>query len=467
MNSSCAIHEACTISHRVRKRFDDGTSTSQWQEAVTQNLFFSVGEPSGDQHAARLIAALQSHGGVGPELPWKIRGFGGPAMQQAGCELDVRLTDHAVVGIVEVLPKIRQFLGFADRAEAAFRAGDVDGVVLVDFPGFNWHIAKRANKFDIPVFYYCPPQLWAWGSWRLRKMQRYVDHVISVLPFEADYFSAAGLDTVYVGHPFFDATAEQQLDASVVSMLSQKRAPEDTLVAVLPGSRDHEVHENFPLMLETIRRLHRSSDRLPSTRFAIAAYRDAHCLWCRDQLRSEDGDLPLEFFVGKTSEIIEAADCGMMVSGSVSLEMMARNTPAAVIYRVGRLTHAIAKRLVRIDSMTLPNLMCPQKLFPEFVSVGDTSPAVEFLEGTLRSLIGDPYYRDEVATTLGGLAARYAVPGASHAAAQAIRERMPSSRQTIPWPGGTRPGERDDPSAGGRAGAENEERGQTKVRPAA
>ena len=430
---------------------------------MTRNLFFSVGEPSGDQHAARLISALQSRGSERSGGAWHIRGFGGPAMQSAGCELDLQLTDHAVVGIVEVLPKIRQFIGFADQAEAAFRAGEVDGVVLVDFPGFNWHIAKRAKKYGIPVFYYCPPQLWAWGSWRLRKMQRYVDHVISVLPFESDYFSKAGLDTAYVGHPFFDATAEQELDASVMNLLTQRKSASETLVAVLPGSRNHEVHENFPLMLETIRRLHRGSNKLPTTRFAIAAYRDAHCLWCRDQLRPEDRDLPLEFFVGKTSEIIESADCGMMVSGSVSLEMMARNTPAAVIYRVGRITHAIAKRLVRIDSMTLPNLMCPQKVFPELVSVGDKKPAMDFLEGTLRSLIGDTYYRRDLASKLAGLASRYARPGASEAAADVIRDRMLTPRRTIPIRGGaatTRDPQHD-------MCFEKEGFGQTKDRPAA
>ena len=130
---------------------------------MTRNIFFSVGEPSGDQHAARLVSELRR---TVPAVA--LRGFGGPAMRAAGCHIDRDLTQHAVVGLLEVLPKLRQFFRFADQAEAIFRAGNVDAVVLVDFPGFNWHIAKRAKRYGIPVYYYCPPQLWAWGGWRLR-----------------------------------------------------------------------------------------------------------------------------------------------------------------------------------------------------------------------------------------------------------------------------------------------------------
>lgn len=383
---------------------------------VTKTLFFSVGEPSGDQHAARLIAELRNRK---TDAPLRVRGFGGPEMRKAGCELDLDLTRHAVVGILEVLPKLRDFFKFADQAEAAFAGGNIDGVVLVDFPGFNWHIAKRAKKYGIPVYYYCPPQLWAWGGWRVKKMRRNVDHVMTVLPVETEYFGSHGIPVTFVGHPFFDAVAEKQLDEVTLRQLQESSQADDArVVAVLPGSRDHEVERNFPIMLETIRRLQAGDDASGLVRYAVAAYRDRHCLWCQQQLSEQDQDLPIDFFVDRTSEVIESAHCAMMVSGSVSLELMARGTPAAVIYRVGRVLHAIGKRVLRVDSVTLPNLMAGRKVFPEFVSVGDVEPAIDFLHETMRAMLQDSFYYKRVTADLATLRTEYGQVGASSRAAE-------------------------------------------------
>ena len=383
---------------------------------MSKNIFFSVGEPSGDQHAGRLIRQLQH---IDPSI--HVRGFGGQQMREAGCRVDVDLTQHAVVGLLEVLPKLRDFFRFADQAEAVFRSGNVDAVVLVDFPGFNWHIAKRAKRYGIPVYYYCPPQLWAWGGWRHRKMRRLVDHVLAVLPIEQQYFSQRNIPTTYVGHPFFDAVAESALDSQLLNRFESLSQRGSQLVAVLPGSRDHEVDCNWPTMLESIRRLHRDH---PQARFLVAAYRDRQCLQCRDQLTEADKRLPIEFFVGRTSEVIEASRCAMMVSGSVSLEMMARRTPAAVVYRVGRVLHTVASLFVRLDSMTLPNLMGDRKIFPEYVSVGSSAPAIDFLTKSIDAMLSDSFYYRKTIAQLDQLRGRYARAGATEAAAKWICESI-------------------------------------------
>lgn len=419
---------------------------------MTKTLFFSVGEPSGDQHAARLINELDGRTGF---KSLQCRGFGGPEMRQAGCAIDLDLTRHAVVGLVEVLPKLREFFRFADQAEKVFASGSVDAVVLVDFPGFNWHIARRAKKYGIPVYYYCPPQLWAWGGWRVKKMRRSVDHVMSVLPIETTFFESADIPVTFVGHPFFDAVAEKVLDPIAMRQLSSR--PQQTsltrssvpelpthTVAVLPGSRDHEVHRNFPIMLEAIRRLRADAEigpaasRAPShVRFAVAAYRDRHCLWCRNQLTEADADLPIDFYVDRTSEVIQSAHCAMMVSGSVSLELMARGTPAAVIYRVGRLLHMVGRRVMRVDTMTLPNLMAGRKVFPELVSVGDVEPAIDFLHETTRAMLTDAFYYRRVKNDLEALREQYGLPGASGRAAEFLCQQIgiswaaPEAAQTI------------------------------------
>ena len=383
---------------------------------MNKRIFFSVGEPSGDEHAARLIRAIRARDG---EV--RVRGFGGPEMRSAGCRLDRDLTGDAVVGLLEVLPKLRRFFRYADEAEQVFARGEVDAVVLVDFPGFNWHIAKRARQFGIPVYYYCPPQLWAWGRWRLRKLRRNVDEVLAVLPMEEQFFREAGVPTCYVGHPFFDAVEEKPLEGRCLRRLEGEVAAGVRHVAVLPGSRDHEVERNWPLMLQAIREL---ASRHPDTKFLVASYRDRHCMGCRRQLTDADRTLPIEFFVDRTSEVIRASRCAMMVSGSVSLELMARGTPAAVIYRVGRILHRFARMVLQVRSITLPNLMAGRNLFPEFVSVGNPRPAVDFLVTSIDAMLSDPYYYDGLVRELQQLRMRYALPGASERAAKRILDHL-------------------------------------------
>ncbi|EMI19295.1 lipid-A-disaccharide synthase [Rhodopirellula maiorica SM1] len=390
--------------------------TNPTPEDMSKRIFFSVGEPSGDQHAARLITHLKQ---AFPEI--QTTGFGGEAMQAAGCDIELDLTKHAVVGILEVLPKLREFFGFADQAEAIFKSGEIDAVVLVDFPGFNWHIAKRAKRYGIPVYYYCPPQLWAWGGWRVRKMRRLVDHVLTVLPIEQSYFTKHNIPATYVGHPFFDAVALAELDEQLLARFAKQTEAGDQLVAVLPGSRTHEVHRTWPVMLESIRRLAKSE---PSAKFLVAAYRDRHCLWCRNQLTAADANLPIEFYVDRTSEVIEAARCAMMVSGSVSLELMARRTPAAVTYRIGRFLYAFAKMVVKLDSITLPNLMSPRKVFPEFISVGSTQPAVDFLTQSVGAMLHDEFYYRQTLKTIDELCHQHAGGGATEKAATWIGEKV-------------------------------------------
>lgn len=391
-----------------------GRSDSQGTGGKT--LFLSVGEPSGDQHVGRLIRQIWHRQ---PDV--RFRGFGGDAMRDAGCRIDRDLTKMAVVGLLEVLPKLRQFFRIADEAEEIFRSGCVDAVLLVDFPGFNWHIAKRAKKYGIPVYYYLPPQLWAWGGWRVRKMRRSVDHVLSVLKLEQQWYNDHGVENTYVGHPFFDAVAEQTLDPLVMDRLAVRCQQGERLVAVLPGSRNHEVQRNFPLMLESIRRL---SKQHPDARFLIGALRDTHGLWCRNQMTADDRKLPIDIYVGKTSEVIQASHCGMMVSGSVSLEMLARGTPAAVIYRVGRFLRAYASLMVKVKSITLVNLMAGRTIFPEMVSVGNPEPAIDYLCRSTSAMLSDTFYYESIVSQMEQLKADQGNPGGIARAADVLLNKL-------------------------------------------
>ena len=177
-------------------------------------IFFSAGEPSGDQHAAHLIQELRARN---PKI--QTEGFGGPEMQKQGCLLLFELTQLAVMGFLRVVPMLAKFRRLVIQAEAFFDDAPPDAVVLVDFPGFNWWIAKAAKRRGIPVFYYMPPQLWAWAPWRIRRVRKWVDHVICALPFEYEWYKSRGVNAIWVGHPFFDEVASHKLDSELVKEL--------------------------------------------------------------------------------------------------------------------------------------------------------------------------------------------------------------------------------------------------------
>ncbi|MCY2975445.1 MAG: lipid-A-disaccharide synthase [Planctomycetota bacterium] len=378
-------------------------------------IFFSVGEPSGDVHGANLIRALREKCST-----ISVRGFGGDKMVDAGLQSDFDLTTLAVVGFAEVLPKLREFFRVADIAEDVFRKGLVDGVVLIDFPGFNWHIAKRAKKYGLPVYYYLPPQLWAWGSWRIKKIRKYVDRVLCNIPFEKDWFESRGVAVDYVGHPFFDVVYSQPLDQS---FLDRWRESSLLQVGVLPGSRHHEVHRIWPLQLEIIRRLH---EEFPRVRFLVAALKDIHAEWCRSQIKGSDVQLPIEVFSAKTSEIISLADCVLTKSGSVSLELMAREKPTVVLYQVSNLTYALGKMLTRLTSMTLPNMIAGVTIMPEFLAAGKSKVAVKQAEVALADLLRNPESREKQRDSLKTLGKDFAQPGASAKAAVLLLEYLRS-----------------------------------------
>ena len=227
------------------------------------HIFFSVGEPSGDNHAAHLIKELTAR-----RRDLRISGFGGPAMEQAGCHVLFPLTTMAVMGIVAVLPLIWKFYKLVKQAEDYFARHKPDVVVLVDFPGFNWWIARKAKAAGIPVIYYLPPQLWAWGSWRIKRVRKYVDLVLSGLTFETDWYAERGIPVMYVGHPFFDEVADHRLDQS---FCREWGSTQSSTVAILPGSRKQEILRCWPLLLNIIQKLH---TRFPHVNFLVANYKE-------------------------------------------------------------------------------------------------------------------------------------------------------------------------------------------------
>jgi lipid-A-disaccharide synthase len=307
-------------------------------------IFFSVGEPSGDLHGANLIHALRRR-----HPDWQFVGYGGPRMEQAGCQLHADLTQLAVMWIARVLVNLHKFIGLVVEADRYFRDEGPDAVVLIDYPGFNWWIARRAKARGIPVIYYGTPQLWAWASHRVKKMRRFVDHVLCKLPFEQRWFRERGCHATYVGHPYFDELRGQRLDEAFIAELARDSRP---LVTILPGSRTQEVESNARMFLRTAQKI---AQRAPNVRFAVAAYKPSQADAVR-QMADELG-VPAEIHVGRTPELIHAATCCLACSGSVSLELLYHAKPSAILYQVSRLGYAIQRRYRKVRYITLVNLL--------------------------------------------------------------------------------------------------------------
>jgi lipid-A-disaccharide synthase len=321
-------------------------------------LFFSVGEPSGDLHGANLICELRRR-----RADVEFVGYGGPRMEAAGCTLHEDLTKLAVMWFARVLLNIHKFWNLASRADRCFRHHRPDAVVLIDYPGFNWWIARRAKAHGIPVFYYGAPQMWAWAAWRVRKMRRFVDHVLCKLPFEEAWYRDRGCNATYVGHPYFDQLRNEQLDAAFIARQRESGRP---LVAILPGSRTQEVQNNFGQFLKAAQLVHQ---HVPTARFAVAAFKPSQAEMVRSQIAGLK--LPIEVHVRRTAELIHAADCAMAVSGSVSLELLYHTTPSVILYQVSRPAFFVQQFFRKVRYITLVNLLTTDELFPDRVAVYD------------------------------------------------------------------------------------------------
>jgi lipid-A-disaccharide synthase len=329
------------------------------------------------------------------------------------------LTKLAVMGIFRVIPLLFTFYKLVKNAERMFREAPPDAVVLVDFPGFNWWIAKKAKAAGIPVFYYLPPQLWAWAPWRVRRMRKFVDHILCGLPFEPAWYAQRGVKAEYVGHPFFDEAAQRSLDSSFTE---QWRDGERPVVGILPGSRDHEVRANFPVQIQIMQSV---AAKYPGVQFLVACYRDEHRKRCREMLDACGSRLPVELFVGRTPEIIDTARCCVMVSGSVSLEMLIRAKPAVVLYRVGPLTFLIFRMLVSVKSITLPNLIARQRLLPEWCVVFRPRRDARAMSAVIEEWLGSPLRLATAARDLQRLRDEIVKVGATARTADCILSHLP------------------------------------------
>ncbi|MDP7113596.1 MAG: lipid-A-disaccharide synthase, partial [Myxococcota bacterium] len=376
---------------------------------VEPRILICAGEESGDLLAAELLRELG---------PVDAVGIGGDALAAAGVELRVHARELAVVGLAEVVQGLPRYLSALREVRRLLDRGDIDLVLLVDFPDFNLRVASHATAAGIPVVYYVSPQVWAWRRGRLRSMARRVDRMLTLLPFEPPLYSAEGVKVTHVGHPLVDRVAPHRRPAE----------PPGPVVALLPGSRTGEVRSHWVPFLETARRV---LEAAPDTRFVTvrASTIDPALLPVPD-------DLPLEVVDGPAAPVLARARCALVASGTATLEAALCGTPHAVAYRVNPLTYALGRLLVRgVDHIALSNLVAADRgnppVAPEFLQRLDARA----MAAPLLTWLGHDEAWGETRARLDRLGEAMGPPGAASRAAAAVRETLGASPPPIRPPG--------------------------------
>lgn len=370
-------------------------------------VMLSAGEASGDRLGAGLARSLRGlHPGV------ELFGMGGDEMADAGVRLVQHASEVAVVGFVEVvrhLPTIRRAMA---RLERAVRDERPDVVVPVDFPDFNLRLAARVRSAGVPVVYYVSPQVWAWRKGRVRTIRERVRRMLVLFPFESAFYEAGGVPATFVGHP----AAAPRERASRVALLPQMGLdPNRQVVALLPGSRVGEAGRLLPVLLEAGRALRRTH---PSVQFAVpkAGTIPAGFL---EGIAARAGIPDLAVCEGVYPAILEVADAGAVASGTATLDAALAGLPFVAVYRMQALSYLIARALVRVDHVALPNLIAGARIVPELVQ-GQCTPSA--IADQVATFLDDPSQAEALRSGLSGVRDRLRGDGAFDRAAKAVLE---------------------------------------------
>ncbi len=366
-------------------------------------ILLVTGEASGDMHGAKLGLALRElHPGL------ELVGVGGQKMLEAGISLlpDVDRVDvMGVPGLQQVLKgwKTLQTLSAYVRREC------LDAIILIDSPGLNLRLAKAVATTSQTIIYYIAPQVWAWGSRRLHLMRRVVKHVLAILPFEEDYFRQAGLTCHYVGHPLLDDLAPSY--DTIQERVRLNLHPDGMVIGLLPGSREREVEDILPTLLEAVQQIR---NRYPALQTVLAQADSVSDSMITRVLGTSH---PVHVMKGESNGVIAASDLLLIASGTATLQAALIGTPMIIVYRTSPFTYHIAKRLVRIPYIGLVNILADQEVVPELIQDRMTSgniahEALEILDNPERQRVMREVFQT-IRQSLGG-------PGASHRAAEMI-----------------------------------------------
>jgi len=320
-----------------------------------------AGEASGDLLGAALIHQLRADG---HEVT--VTGIGGPLMEEAGCHSLFPAERLAVMGLIEPLGRLPELLRMRRRLIEFFIDNPPDFFIGIDSPDFNLRLERIIKRAGIPVFHYVSPSVWAWRGGRLKLIREAVDGMLTLFPFESDFYQQADIPSQFVGHPSYQSIEWNPPKSAAREALGLPDA--DRVIALLPGSRASEYQRLGELFIDAAKLLNQRQ----LTHFVVPLINANARRYFEQLLRERGQGLSMTLTDGDSYRVMQAADLVVMASGTATLEAMMIGRPMVVVYRLGQITYQLAKRLVYSKWFALPNLLADRRLVPELIQ-GDAS----------------------------------------------------------------------------------------------
>ncbi|WP_192821468.1 lipid-A-disaccharide synthase [Rufibacter sp. LB8] len=335
--------------------------------------YIIAGERSGDLHASNLIKQLHIQ-----DPNAQVRAWGGEMMEEAGAELVKHYREMAFMGFLEAATNLLKIKRFLKECQQDLLQNKPDVLILVDYAGFNMRMAKFAKEHGIKVFYYISPKIWAWNQGRVHKIKRLVDKMFVIMPFEKDFYQKFDYNTDYVGNPVSDAVNAHTVNPN----FRQDNGLDDRpIIAVLPGSRQQEVENILYIMLSIL-------PPFQDYQFVVAAVGN----FSREYYENFNREPFIKIVYDQTYDILAHADAALVTSGTATLETALFNVPQVVCYRTSNISYLIAKAVIKVDYISLVNLIAGRKVVPELIQ-GDMN--AQNLVRELKNILENPAGRQE------------------------------------------------------------------------
>lgn len=325
-------------------------------------ILISAGEASGDIHAAAVTAAIKKI-----DSSAEVFGMGGDALRNAGGEVLFDIKDHGVMGFVEVLKKLPDLFKLRDDFEKVMDERKPDCLITVDYPGFNMKLAKLAHDKGIPVVSYIAPSAWAWHKSRAKKVAKIVDKVACIFPFEYDVYKEAGAPVEFVGHPLVDIVKPKMSQAEAMAFAGKEEGKK--LILLMPGSRLMEIEKMLPTLLEAAKLIKK---QLPEVSFVMPRAGTIPISLLEEKIKASG--LEVKITEGNNYDLFSVADLALATSGTVTLEAALCGLGSVIVYKTNPVTYFIAKLVVNIPHIGLPNIVAAKSVLPELIQ-NDFTPA--------------------------------------------------------------------------------------------
>lgn len=349
-----------------------------------QKIMIVAGEASGDQRAAEVASELLT---LNPTL--SLYGIGGAHLRTAGVKTLVDVQELAVMGFIEPLKHLPRILQIFKQMKKSLQQERPDLLILVDYPGFNLRLAKVAKDLGIKVLFYISPQVWAWRQNRVKRIAKVVDHMAVIFPFEEKFYQGHNVPVTYVGHPL-----TQKIKHAPTMEIARDNLQLDRLkkvICLMPGSRLSEVEKLLPIMLQTAEKIAHERD---DVQFVLALASTIEATQINALLETVSINVQLS---NDSLEAVSAADAVITASGTATLETALLNKPMVIVYKVSKLTAMIAKRLIKIPSISLCNIVAEKKVVRELLQ---EDASVENISQEIIHILKDEHYRQQIVNQL-------------------------------------------------------------------